>query len=63
MNLGIRYEYELGQREQSNKMAVGLDPGITYNFPSPAAPIAHGGIAYAGVNGSNSAFSSATDAA
>ena len=51
VNLGIRYEYELGQREQSNKMAVGFDPGITYTFPSAAAPIAHGGIAYAGVNG------------
>jgi hypothetical protein len=50
-NLGLRYEYELGQREASNRYNVGFDPSISYTFPSAAAPTAIGGLAFAGVNG------------
>lgn len=51
MNIGLRYEFELGQTEASNRYNVGFDPNITYTFPSASAPTAHGGLAFAGVNG------------
>jgi trimeric autotransporter adhesin len=57
-NLGIRYEYELGQRETQNQYAVGFDQNISYTFPCNAAAAgvascatAHGGLAFAGQNG------------
>jgi trimeric autotransporter adhesin len=49
VNAGIRYEYELGQTEASNRYNVGFDPNISYTFPSAAAPTAKGGLAFAGV--------------
>jgi hypothetical protein len=51
VNLGVRYEYEIGERELNNQLAVGFDRNLTYVFPSAAGPIAHGGIAYAGTAG------------
>jgi hypothetical protein len=50
-NIGIRYEYELGQKESSNRYNVGFDPNITYAFPSAGAPTAVGGLAFAGTGG------------
>jgi trimeric autotransporter adhesin len=51
VNLGLRYEFELGQTEASNRYNVGFDPNISYTFPSAAAPTAHGGLAFAAVDG------------
>jgi hypothetical protein len=51
INAGVRYEFELGQQESTNRYNVGFDPNITYSFPSTAAPTAHGGLAFAGVGG------------
>jgi len=48
VNAGLRYEYELGQKEASNRYNVGFDPKISYAFPSAAAPTASGGLAFAG---------------
>lgn len=51
-NLGVRYEYELGQREASNRFNVGFDPNTTYQFPAASGGItAKGSIAFAGVDG------------
>jgi hypothetical protein len=49
MNIGLRYEFELGQTEASNRYNVGFDPNLSYAFPSASAPTAHGGLAFAGV--------------
>ncbi len=49
MNIGLRYEFELGQTEADNRYNVGFDPNVTYSFPSASAPTAHGGLAFAGV--------------
>jgi hypothetical protein len=58
VNMGVRAEYELGQREANNRYAVGFDPNVGYTFPCSAAAAgvaacgqAHGGLAFAGVNG------------
>ena len=56
LNLGIRYEYEPGQKEENNKYAVGFDKNISYTFPCATATVgtcaqAHGGLVYAGQNG------------
>lgn len=56
LNLGVRYEYELGQKEAKNQYVVGFDPNIGYAFPcSSSAGVtcaqAHGGLAFAGQNG------------
>ena len=52
--MGIRYEYELGQRETQNQYAVGFDPNVSYSFPCTLTTgvsncaTAHGGLAFAG---------------
>ncbi len=52
LNLGLRYEYELGQREQNNRYNVGFDPNVAYTYPAASGPItAKGGLLFAGVNG------------
>jgi hypothetical protein len=52
VNLGIRYEYEQGQREQNNRYNVGFDPNATYLYPGAAGNIvAKGGLLFAGQNG------------
>ena len=33
LNLGIRYEYEPGQKEENNKYAVGFDKNISLYVP------------------------------
>ena len=51
LNIGLRYEFELGQKESTNRYNVGFDPKTTYTFPSASAPTATGGLAFAGVDG------------
>ena len=51
LNAGVRYEFELGQKESTNRYNVGFDPNATYAFPSAAAPTAKGGLAFAGTEG------------
>jgi hypothetical protein len=58
INLGLRYEYELGFREAQNQLNVGFDRNITYTIPTIASGaltegggLLHGGLAYAGQNG------------
>ena len=51
VNAGLRYEFELGQKESSNRYNVGFNPNVTYAFPSASAPTATGGLAFAGVDG------------
>lgn len=52
LNVGLRYEYELGQREQNNRYNVGFDPTIAYSYPAASGPItAKGGLRFAGVGG------------
>lgn len=52
VNVGLRYEYELGQREQNNRYNVGFDPNITYSYPAANSAItAKGGLRFAGVGG------------
>ena len=50
INLGLRYEYELGEREANNQMAVGFDQNASYIDPITGTTM-HGGLAFAGVNG------------
>lgn len=52
LNIGIRFEYESGVREENNKLIVGYGP----NIPSPLQQNVSGlqipgGVQYAGVNG------------
>jgi trimeric autotransporter adhesin len=53
VNLGIRYEYELGQFAVSNKLNVGFSPTVTstYTGVSGNAVNIAGGLLFAGVNG------------
>ena len=52
MNVGVRYEYELGQREASNRYNVGFDPNVASTLPAISGPIAlKGGLLFAGQNG------------
>jgi len=58
LNLGLRYEYELGERELNNQLTVGFNPTISYTIPTTlvgstveGGATFHGGLEYAGVNG------------
>ncbi len=51
LNMGIRYEYELGQHEQSNRFNVGFSPTVSYTIPSVTPQTVHGGLLFAGQNG------------
>lgn len=58
VNLGLRYEYELGERELNNQLTVGFNPNIAYTIPTTTVggtteggATFHGGLEYAGVNG------------
>ncbi len=50
LNLGFRYEYELGVHERSNHYAVGFDRNATYNAFNSGV-MAKGGVEFAGQNG------------
>ncbi len=51
VNAGIRYEYELGQREANNRYNVGFDPNATSTLPAINGPVAlKGGLLFAGQN-------------
>lgn len=52
LNLGLRYEYELGQKEQNNRFNVGFNPNLAYNFPATGGAVAaKGGLLFAGQAG------------
>jgi len=52
VNFGIRYEYEPGQEEATNRYNVGFDPNVSYEFPGASGNVpANGAIAFAGLNG------------
>ncbi|MGI4854449.1 MAG: carboxypeptidase regulatory-like domain-containing protein [Janthinobacterium lividum] len=53
VNVGIRYEYELGQREANNRYNVGFDPNATSTLPtiSNGNVALKGGLLFAGQNG------------
>jgi hypothetical protein len=52
VNVGLRYEYEPGQREATNRYNVGFDPNISYEFPAATGDVAvKGAIVFAGRNG------------
>ncbi len=54
-NVGLRYEYELGQRESANQYDVGFDPNVAYQFPTANGVVAaKGGIVFASQNGAPS---------
>ncbi len=57
VNLGLRYEYELGLRELKNQLTVGFNPSIAYTIPtvlvgstSEGGATLRGGLVYAGQN-------------
>ena len=51
LNLGLRYEYELGIRERDNQFAVGFDPSVINPIASTSGVITKGGIEFAGQHG------------
>jgi trimeric autotransporter adhesin len=53
VNLGLRYEYELGQFASGNKFNIGFDPSITSTYAGISGnPVSlTGGLEFAGVNG------------
>ena len=53
MNIGLRYEYELGQSERSNRFNVGFDPKATAQYVNAAGATVttKGGLDFAGANG------------
>jgi hypothetical protein len=52
-NIGLRYEYELGQSEAKNRYNVGFDENVlsTYTGAGGAPVTVKGGVDFAGVNG------------
>ena len=52
LNLGLRYEYELGQREANNRYNVGFDRNIQTTFQANGGTrTLQGGLRFAGQNG------------
>lgn len=51
LNLGLRYEYELGISERDDDFAVGFDPTVTNPISTTSGVPTKGGIEFAGVNG------------
>jgi hypothetical protein len=52
VNVGLRYEYELGQSEKSNRYNVGFSPYVTSSYTGVNGPVnVTGGVQFAGVNG------------
>ncbi len=53
VNLGLRYEYELGQYEAANKFNVGFSPTVTSSFVNNSGNTENlnGGLLFAGVGG------------
>jgi len=51
-NLGLRYEYELGQSEKTNRYNVGFSQTGTTTYTGVNGPVTvQGGVQFAGVNG------------
>ncbi|HXN24764.1 MAG TPA: TonB-dependent receptor [Candidatus Dormibacteraeota bacterium] len=51
LNLGLRYEWEAGVSERSNKYAVGFDMNVTNPLQASSGYPTKGGIEFAGLNG------------
>jgi hypothetical protein len=51
VNVGLRYEFEQGLQETSNKFTVGFDRSRAWAFQAPGGPPLRGGLMYAGVDG------------
>jgi hypothetical protein len=51
VNVGLRYEYELGIRERSNHFVIGLDPNATNPISTTSGVPTKGGVEFAGQNG------------
>ena len=57
VNVGLRYEYELGQKEANNRYIVGFNPNLSYAFPCTTGSgvstcgTGKGGVEFAGQNG------------
>ena len=53
VNVGLRYEYELGQSEKSNRYNVGFDEKATSSYMNAAGQTVNlvGGVEFAGTNG------------
>ena len=51
LNLGLRYEYELGIRERDNHFAVGFDRTVLNPLSATSGVPTYGGIEFAGTNG------------
>jgi hypothetical protein len=51
LNVGLRYEYELGIRERSNHFVVGLDPNVINPITATSGVQTKGGVEFAGQNG------------
>lgn len=51
LNLGVRYEYELGIRERDNHLAVGFDNTVPNPLSATSGIPTYGGIEFAGTDG------------
>ena len=51
LNLGLRYEYELGIRERNNQLVVGLDANAINPLTAASGVQTKGGVEFAGQNG------------
>ncbi len=51
LNVGLRYEYELGIRERNNHFVVGLDPNVINPISATSGVLTKGGVEFAGQNG------------
>src|SRR6202041_1455403 len=52
LNLGVRFEFESGVQEESNRIITGFNSTATSPLSQPGFPIV-GGVEYAGVNGNS----------
>jgi hypothetical protein len=53
LNLGVRYEYETGLKEQENRFTVAFDPGAVSPLAALTGLPLRGGLRYAGVDGAH----------
>jgi hypothetical protein len=51
LTAGLRYEYEPGARERSDRLAVGFDHGVVNPISSASGVTTYGGVEFAGQNG------------
>ena len=51
LNIGLRYEYELGIRERNNQLVVGIDSNVINPLTVTSGVQTKGGVEFAGQNG------------